>query len=310
MPRRPVRSLAQRNKRLEQPASTAARHRARRSLADPEPQSSTTTSRPARPARLFTRVPGFNDFKSGSNITQQQFLLFRTVIVKHDPVEFSADLFDMGPQIATARAFLQASDPFQVYIQAIANNGFQGSGDFGPLRKQQMEVFEPDKDESPVNATFINLLQAIAEVGPAPHFSRWRHTKKRFRAFFGYGRGYEAITDGQLETYATNAIEAIVECKSAARPGLGDRVDIQEAAQIVAWIKQHETPANKRILVSQDDKEVFVTIAEYDSNWLRYLRGGRLDLTSVMQMHRYGPWKLEQSSHMENLAEILLAITL
>lgn len=60
--------------------------------------------------------------------------------------------------------------------------------------------------------------------GPAPRRSRWRHTRKIFQAIFSYGRGYEVITDGQLETYATNAIEAIVECKSKTRTG--ERVDM------------------------------------------------------------------------------------
>jgi hypothetical protein len=234
----------------------------------------------------------FNDFRSASKISQRQFLLFRTVIDKQDPSDFNAALYGIGPEILAARAILQASGPFQSYIQAIANNGYQqGSGDFGPLRKQQREVSESDKDETPVNATLINMLQAISETGPAPHRSRWRHTNKSFQAFFGYGRGYVAVTDGRLEAYADNAIEAIVECKSETRAGnAARRVDMQEAAQIVAWIKEYDTPANRRILVSQDNNDVFVTFAEYDSRWLRYLRSGILDLTSVMKMDQYGPW--------------------
>jgi hypothetical protein len=254
---------------------------------------------------------GFDHFVSASKITQQQFLLFRTVITKKDPANFDAAAHGIGTEITTARGILQQSGPFQSYAQAIPNNGFQGSGDFSPLRKQQFEVSEPDKDETPVNSTFINMLQAIAETGPAPHCCRWRHTKQRFQAIFGYDRGYTAVTDGQLQVYGTNAIQAIVECKSDTREGaFGMGVDMQEAAQIVAWIKCHEAPANRRIIISQDNDEVFVTFAEYDSNWLRYLRNGTLNLTSVMTMTQYGPWRLDDVTMVRDLAEIILAISL
>jgi hypothetical protein len=85
---------------------------------------------------------------------------------------------------------------------------------------------------------------------------------------------------------------------------------MQEAAQVVAWIKAHEEPAKMRILLSQDDTDVYVTFAEYDDDWLKYLRTGKLRTLSLLTMNQYGPYSLGDADVVQDLAEILLAISL
>ncbi|CRG85497.1 hypothetical protein PISL3812_02551 [Talaromyces islandicus] len=299
-----------RRTRSGQQATSGAPQRVPTSLAAPVPQPQAATN---RSRVIFTEVP---DTISRWRIAANNARLL-LMAVKHDPMSFDPASFDgMAQRVFNARGILQKLAPFQSYINVIANNGFLGAGDFTPPRKQQRELFDLDKDESPVNATFINMLQAIAELAPLhPDLTtprtRWRHTKKAFVAKFFYGRGYEARTDGQLESYETNAVEAIVECKAKPRQGyVGRQVDMQEAAQVVAWIKAHEDPAKLRILVSQNGADVYVTFAEYDDNWLKYIRTGKLRPLSLLRMNQFGPYPLDDADMIQKLAEVLLAICL
>lgn len=63
------------------------------------------------------------------------------------------------------------------------------------------------------------------------------------------------------------------------------------------------------MLVSQDKDEIYVTFARYNDEWLKYLNGQPCT-TSLMTMHRYGPWSINDGEAMEAAAIILLATTL
>jgi hypothetical protein len=52
-------------------------------------------------------------------------------------------------------------------------------------------------------------------------------------------RKFTAITDGQLQHTSTYEIRAIVECKTEQRERCTPNVDMQEAAQMVSWIKEY-----------------------------------------------------------------------
>lgn len=68
----------------------------------------------------------------------------------------------------------------------------------------------------------------------------------------------------------------------------------------------------RRIHVSQDRQEIFLTFAEYDDDYLAYLndKTPRSTAPSFLTMHQYGPWDTENPSDMAKLGPILLAIAL
>lgn len=56
------------------------------------------------------------------------------------------------------------------------------------------------------------------------------------------------------------------------------KVDMQEVAEVIAWIKSFPTAAgtaDSRVLLSKDGTELYISIFTYDDGWLRYLQGGR-----------------------------------
>lgn len=190
-------------------------------------------------------LQSYDNFKSASKVTKPQFLLYRTIFVKKAPTEFDPNVFGLGTEITNARTLLRRSRGFQSYITAIRTNSFGGMRQFTALREQQREVLEcqsgtgsilTQKDESPVNATFINMLQAIGTVAPTIR-ARWRHTKIELTANFGHGRSFTAITDGQLQDIQTGKIRALVECKREVRVKHSMKTDMQEASQIVALMR-------------------------------------------------------------------------
>jgi hypothetical protein len=193
----------------------------------------------------------YDKLKSASKVTKPQILLYRTIFARKDGRQFNPANFGLGARYTNAQNLLQNSQDFQSYINAIQAGAFGGTGNFTPLREQQREVLEclsgtgmilTQKDESPVNATFINMLQAIGTVSPAIR-ARWRHTKIELIADFGRGRSFSAITDGQLQDIQTGEIQAIAECKRDRRQKNRVKIDMQEASQIVALIRHFSSTA-------------------------------------------------------------------
>lgn len=65
----------------------------------------------------------------------------------------------------------------------------------------------------------------------------------------------------------------------------------------------------RRVLVSQDDKEIYITFAQYDDKWLNYING-TTDSLSLMCMYRFGPFYIDKWEDLRDAAIIILAITL
>lgn len=68
---------------------------------------------------------------------------------------------------------------------------------------------------------------------------------------------------------------ALVECKAGARGRHSPGIDMQEVAQLVAWVKQDPAGpgADNRILLSKVGLELYhdIPIFQYEPGWLRYL---------------------------------------
>ncbi|KAJ5789582.1 uncharacterized protein N7518_006593 [Penicillium psychrosexuale] len=111
-----------------------------------------------------------------------------------------------------------------------------------------------------------------------------------------------ACTNGYLEGSHIRETFAIIEVK-AARRSWSARPEVlwQEAAQMVTWIV---TDANfrkclfdRRLLISQDEDDIYLTLAQYPSEYPAYLQGelspSRRTALPFLTMQEYGLWVIE-----------------
>src|ERR1700719_4679765 len=113
------------------------------------------------------------DLRSGSSVTQEQFLLFRAICRKIRASVNAASL-NLGEYLQQARQMLRNSPEFQNYLAAIGTEPLQSIGMFHIPILQQTEVLISDAtplneiDETSVKFSFISFLQAITAIDPAP----------------------------------------------------------------------------------------------------------------------------------------------
>lgn len=75
------------------------------------------------------------------------------------------------------------------------------------------------------------------------------------------------------------------------------------------------TSPYRRIIVSQARGEIYITIANYDQEYLNYLQG-RINPRrcggeeSFLRMTEYGPWKINSRSNMHHFAQVIMALCL
>lgn len=194
-----------------------------------------------------------SNLKSGSAVTKEQFLLFRTICPDtRDPDTFNGAIFGLTPYLTQASNILQHAD-FQNYLMALRTRGWNNLSTFQGTTIQQRDVTDNMRktgkltriDEENVNASLITFLQAITALATTCR-RQWRPTRISLTADFGMAAGdseprkYVAITDGQLQdTTPGSNIRAVVECKTRRRTQHSLQVDMQEVSQMVAWVKEY-----------------------------------------------------------------------
>jgi hypothetical protein len=65
-------------------------------------------------------------------------------------------------------------------------------------------------------------------------------------------------------------------------------------------------------LISQDRHEIYITVAEYEREWLNYLKGeddANAPL-SFLKLHCFGPWSIFDKKHVCHLSKIFLDFTI
>lgn len=65
---------------------------------------------------------------------------------------------------------------------------------------------------------------------------------------------------------------------------------------------------SRRYLIAQDRHEIFVVKAEYDLNYIEYLRNKERD--TFMRITEFGPFKTDESQHMKKFANFIVALCL
>ncbi|KAL4919836.1 hypothetical protein BDW62DRAFT_199556 [Aspergillus aurantiobrunneus] len=240
----------------------------------------------SRAGLLRTSPQDFANHRSGSEVTQAQFIVLRTFIKPISPLEFDPAAFDMQSH-ALARQLLRNSPEFNEYLQSLRTGSLAGSGDFGPLLRQQTEILLSEgvtsklgrRNEPPVNATLITLLQAIIATSVI-------HGKQ------------PSVTDGQMQDSDTMQIRVVAECKSSRR---------------TRYAKIKEFPGSqRRFLVSQNGLQLYVTFARYGGLWQSNITRTNPQACprALMDMYCVGPYLIDIAAHMEEFAAIVLAISL
>lgn len=94
-------------------------------------------------------------------------------------------------------------------------------------------------DESIVNADCLLLLKALASM-IKDNPSKWALMRLDFEARFDDKRSFKAMTDGVLYARDAMVAQAIVEVKPEIRGKILKKLQMQEAAEIVAWFKNSD----------------------------------------------------------------------
>ena len=104
-----------------------------------------------------------------------------------------------------------------------------------PVSKDKMAQYPPANDEQIVNVALVLLLNAIAM-----HFvpnADWTIHRKAFQiGNKKSGKGFEARVDGFLRRRSDDKIMAILEVKPCVRKKKKVNIQMQESAQMAAWI--------------------------------------------------------------------------
>ncbi|QKX55967.1 uncharacterized protein TRUGW13939_03066 [Talaromyces rugulosus] len=166
-------------------------------------------------------------------------------------------------------------------------------------------------------------MKAVQNTIPDRKY-RWRYSKAQLTAAFPkemkHGpkrskenvRAFTAVTDGQLQCARSYGIKLILECKKDKREKCGLQVDMQEAAQIVAWVKEYPSTERQRVLISHNGPQIYVTFAKYDDAWVDYLEGKDVkgNDKSLLTMSRVGPFTIDNVDEMRAVVTILVALHL
>ncbi|PYH67311.1 uncharacterized protein BO88DRAFT_391735 [Aspergillus vadensis CBS 113365] len=187
-------------------------------------------------------------------------------------------------------------------------------GSLGP-EELLREMYPAVDDEQIVNVALVNFLQALTDYFPSLK-SSWTIHRKPLKAKFNAAE-YEARTDGYLRGKVDGEVRALIEVKAALRENSRLEICMQEGAQMVAWLKNYpKTPGKlpfRRFHISQDRHQIWLSFAEYDDEYIRYIEHGFQDPgrpRSFLTIHEFGPFNTLKESHMTELAVLLLALTL
>lgn len=101
------------------------------------------------------------------------------------------------------------------------------------------QAFPKTKDEQIVDTALLDFLNAF--IMHRDSLVEWTLYRKPFTAEFTKAK-IEARTDGCLEEVRSQKVHALIEVKPVIRTKARLRIPMQEAAQMVAWIKMDPDP--------------------------------------------------------------------
>ncbi|KAI9696168.1 MAG: hypothetical protein M1820_008236 [Bogoriella megaspora] len=170
------------------------------------------------------------------------------------------------------------------------------------------------EDEQIVNTCLLLFLHAVS-IHIDGLTSEWTLHRRSFQLKSGPhdSKVFEARVDGYLRKKDGTA-SAVIEVKPYIRGRHRSEIRMQEAAQLASWIcnephKNIMTPTNEhmRLLISQDRHEVYLSFAEFDSDYIDYILGQNTEKLSFLRIREFGPFEVQTAEHMEKLSRLVLA---
>ncbi|CAK41739.1 hypothetical protein CBS115989_3605 [Aspergillus niger] len=166
-------------------------------------------------------------------------------------------------------------------------------------------------DENIVNAAFVLFLEAAAALVDCEAFE-FTPLRFRFQSVFS-ACAFTALTDGVLWKKDDGEIRAIVEVEKATRADLKDSLLMQEASEMVGWLKNSkrwtEFYNGHKFLLAEDGHEAWICVGKPTASYMQYLEGTDVD-DAFLEIQRFGPFCLGSEEHMRQLCVIVVAIYL
>ncbi|KAK8140903.1 hypothetical protein G3M48_001453 [Beauveria asiatica] len=209
------------------------------------------------------------------------------------------------------------------------------------------KVYRFIEDEQIVNFALILLLDTL--VLSCPYVEGfWSPYRSPFSVRDGAVEVYQARVDGVFRRKRDLPGNMIAEVKPHSRGTNEMNVNMQESAQMAAWIAEYpqldkqipltraalgkrkgmtskpaalpepaegkkptegKEPKRKyrRVLISQNRRDVFITIGSYDETYIDYITNVS-QTEAFLEMKRYGPFEIVDAADMERLCLFLLAL--
>lgn len=187
----------------------------------------------------------------------------------------------------------------------------------------------PTKDEQLVNDALLLFLRTLL-VYQSELKCHWAADRSPFsKAVFGdnsmVARIQTAIWKQMAKSSLSSRLNQTFGTQTRTRKFYGKRqarwlhgscttINTSESANFVGKLNKTAlsgailTSLNSRLLVSQDNHEIFLTIADYDHRYLAYLKNGDTSRGPLLKMQTYGPWNIAHPTHMKDLAMIILCV--
>ncbi|RMD40499.1 hypothetical protein DV735_g4619, partial [Chaetothyriales sp. CBS 134920] len=228
---------------------------------------------------------------------------------RHQRKQDSASISDLD----TAMGNLEMTTPDTTEAEARTPSPLE---QISPAQDDNPNKEKAVEDEQIVNIALLIFLNAITVP-----YTKGTNEWSPYRCPFvvkdaGGNKVYEARVDGLLRDKATRTqTKALVEVKPHPRR---DTTRMQEAAQMAAWISNYPPPGYeqdpkevyKRLLVSQDKQMIYVSIASFDAEYVKYIQGKPTSTTSLLSMIEYGPFDVGIKRHMEALGFIMRSFSI
>ncbi|KAJ5238034.1 hypothetical protein N7489_008125 [Penicillium chrysogenum] len=245
---------------------------------------------------------------SGSKIKEEQYLPLKALWDIESPTMRAAQDLNLGDSFGQARDWLATFEPFQAYLDTIADDQTPGSSEIGVFeipREQQRKVCEllqsrrakglQSLNEEIVNSSLISRASLTAEFREA-HM--------------------ECLLDGFLASEVTSQTEVIIEAKADRRDNHSPEVFMQEAAELVAALVTGPPKGltkDRCLLISQDGDELYITNAYALDKYIAIMRDrdkNAITKNDFLRIRQWGAWKIDEREEIEDFARLVLAIAL
>lgn len=192
-------------------------------------------------------------FQSGSNVTEEEYLLFRVIWAPMASKTCAVRNLGLESYFDEASNWLDAFEPFDEYLKGIENSNVPGVGNMGIFETAYSQQFQVCKlldkktskdnkgldgiNEEIVNASLISFLTAICLKNPKVR-AGWTPHRATLTAAFRKAKlakktSLDCQIDGFLTADKTSQTQVILEAKAEDRVNHEPHVSMQETYEIV-----------------------------------------------------------------------------